>query len=482
MSSVSYRSDLDVGTLFLEAVDAKLKVPDFRFDRNVIDGELERTVDGASTLTLTVHDPRRVFLHSKVLDWEAEIGPGGEAQIAVDLRFDGVDWRLVKCEKAGNDLTLTFEDAIVAKLRLVTTPKKATRGKVTRAEFAHSLVSDAGAIPFYSPDEHLTVAIEPVKKKKKKKEDPDDIADPGMNLRQSLRMRDVGGVTYPAEVSQVRLAQKVLDVADSLKAPRKAALALIEAGMVESQLRNLAHGDSTSTGFLQVLESTAKGLNLNPRDVEDVAYIFLTKGFRTDPTLGGGGAIGIARRWPAVSAGAIAQACQGSAYPDRYDAMQKQANEFLDAYYGDGAHGSVESDRAVEKKLPYQFTRGGEDGEIENSWDALQRLAEEVHWRCFVTKGTVYFVSDDTLLRAKPVMLVNERSPESPGSTSTVTRGSTSSRRPCSPVPRAGWRGRGRWSSSSTWARRTGAGSSTRSAAPSSTPRPRSSSRAPRRR
>ncbi len=66
---------------------------------------MRRTIDGASTLTVTAADHRRKLLLSPVID---------ERSWAVAA---GMHFELVAVSKSGDDLTLTFEDAIVAALR-----------------------------------------------------------------------------------------------------------------------------------------------------------------------------------------------------------------------------------------------------------------------------------------------------------------------------------------------------------------------------
>lgn len=55
------------------------------------------------------------------------------------------------------------------------------------------------------------------------------------------------------------------------------------------------------------------------------------------------------------------------------------------------------------RALPYEFRRG-EGGVRESSWVALQRLAEEVGWRCYEVGGAVWFVSDDYLMAQPPLL------------------------------------------------------------------------------
>lgn len=101
------------------------------------------------------------------------------------------------------------------------------------------------------------------------------------------------------------------------KAPPKAALALWMAGIVESGLRNLNYGDRDSLGPLQVRE----GIHGRMTPFQQ-AMSFLTRGFT-----GRGGAIALSGSLG--SAGQVAQAVQGSAFPERYDQVRARALGYL---------------------------------------------------------------------------------------------------------------------------------------------------------
>jgi len=304
-------------------------------------------------------------------------------------------FRLCKVSKQGDDLTCTFEDLQVAELRLHKSPRKASRSKVTRAEFALSLVREVRpAIPFICPELHTQqplgitnakLRLNASTRARKRK--------PGLN--QDARALTIGG--SPADKGQIANLQRVLDVANSQMAPEKATLALIEACIVESSCRNLNYGDRDSRGILQVRQSTAQGMRIANRDVEACSNAFLTRGF-----YGKGGAISLARKHPDWSAGEIAQACQGSAFPGRYDKVKAEATKILAAYGG----GTGFTQEVVDSA--YQFRRGGASGQREDSWSCLQRLASEVKWHCFMSAGALYFISDTELMKAKPRLILHE--------------------------------------------------------------------------
>lgn len=95
-------------------------------------------------------------------------------------------------------------------------------------------------------------------------------------------------------------------------ASRKPAKALVEAGSVESNLRNLPYGDRDSTGSLQQRASSGYKHAQNPYLA---AVDFLKQAI---PQAGKYG-----------SAGQLAQAVQRSAYPGRYDQRSAQADALL---------------------------------------------------------------------------------------------------------------------------------------------------------
>lgn len=117
----------------------------------------------------------------------------------------------------------------------------------------------------------------------------------------------------------IRLA---LAQARRMAASFKVALALIEAGIVESGLRNLNYGDRDSLGFLQ--QRPSQGW-LHPMNISYAAWDFLRR------------AIPIQGRYG--TAGMLAQAVQRSAFPARYDQQQARALGILHAYGYD--HGGV---------------------------------------------------------------------------------------------------------------------------------------------
>lgn len=98
-----------------------------RVEEAVISAELERTIEGASTLTIVLHDRARALVDSDLFN----------SRVVVEI--DNLRFALVRVEKTNDDdFTLTFEDDAVNRLRGLRGPKRAFRDKVTRAEFVRS--------------------------------------------------------------------------------------------------------------------------------------------------------------------------------------------------------------------------------------------------------------------------------------------------------------------------------------------------------
>jgi hypothetical protein len=382
-------ADINVLDLVLDVVNRQARNLDAHIANSIISGEIERTIDGASTLTITVHDPDRALLRSGMFDFP----------YTVNVRLDRLQFRLCKVSKQDTDLTLTFEDLQVSELRAHRKPRKASRSAVTRAEFVLSLVREVRPpIKFICPELHVRqplgitnarLRLNASTRARQRK--------PGLN--QDVRALTIGGA--PADKGQIANLERVLDVASSQMAPDKATLALVEACIVESSCRNLDHGDRDSLGILQVRQSTAQGMRIASRDVEACANAFLTRGF-----YGKGGAISLARKHPDWTAGEIAQACQGSAFPGRYDQVKGEAQKIL-AAYGGGLGGSGGfTEQVVDSN--YTFRRGSTNGKPEDSWTCIQRLASEVQWHAFMSAGALYFISDPQLMKAKPRLVLHE--------------------------------------------------------------------------
>lgn len=142
----------------------------------------------------------------------------------------------------------------------------------------------------------------------------------------------------PASSEQKRILRRALQLADRWNAPYKAKVALVEALIVESEAKNLGSASADGYGSYGVLQG--RDIYHNRNDLMNPDYqvgVFLGRGKGGKKTgrkgfTGRGNAIGLAGS--GMKSGDIAQAIEGSAYPDRYQGVQKEAMRIVKALSG----------------------------------------------------------------------------------------------------------------------------------------------------
>lgn len=398
---------------------AQEEIVDTRIERLRIQSTLNRahlTVDVTNAITsgsVTDSFTSSPQITVECLDRGYKALNSGVFDDVVEIDLDGVKYRLVQVSLVDTEqLELTFEHKIVALLRQHKKFLAVQRGAMTRAQFIElmlrEIVGEFGEIVYVCPEINSVQPIAAPRKTGRSltrktissaRKTTTRRTDFGLT---SLQIRDWDGTTVTLSQTQLKNASVVLEAAYQAGATAKATLAVMEACLVEpaKPYENSSGGDSTSRGILQVLASTAKGMGVNPMDVAQVATAFLTRGFT-----GRGGAIALSQANPTWTAGQIAQAVQGSAFPGRYDQAQQGAQAVIDAYQqagGFAATGASALPGVLAATSQYNFTRG-RAGQTEDSYTCALRLAAEVQWRFFVSgRNAVYFVTDDDLLASAP--------------------------------------------------------------------------------
>jgi hypothetical protein len=333
--------------------------------------KLERTVEGASNITVRIHDPALSFLNSEAIQGP-EHGQLESFVVLEDQVFTIAGVHLLK----GHIVEVILEDESVYRLRQNKKALTMSRGSVTRAQFIKHMFAESG-VPLNAPEldkkQPQKTPEEETRAQKNKKHKPGLAAHAKLTVKQQ-----------PADAEQRQNIETALEAATSHQSSELAAIALLEAIIQEN--------DGRSPNILQLEPFNVSGDHVDPNDVAAVSALFLTKGFT-----GNGGAIALAKAHPTWNAGQIAQAVQGSAYPDAYQVWVKEATAMVNAFTG-GA-GLQESTTFVKE---YQYERkAGED-----SWAAARRLAEEVGWYLFIVDGEGHFYSGEYLKKGMPLMLV----------------------------------------------------------------------------
>lgn len=119
---------------------------------------------------------------------------------------------------------------------------------------------------------------------------------------------------------QAKVARTVLRQGEKARATSKEKLAAVETGLTESSLRNLSYGDADSQGWRQERTSIYGTGPKGPTNVPASAHRFFRE-VKTD-----------AGTSSAPTPGLLAQAAQGSAFPERYDERAPEAKAILRAY------------------------------------------------------------------------------------------------------------------------------------------------------
>jgi cell wall-associated NlpC family hydrolase len=379
------RDDVEVDTLviFIHG-KASLHLENF-----ITDASCERTIEGASTVTVTVNDPNNEIANSGMLTNKS------------DINVDGLYFRLAHVEKQGDALTLTFEDREVALLRRNKSFMKANRATTTRAEFVHSMVRQVKEerIRFFSPQEHVR---QPIAKSQDNNQTLNDLSREGGFAPNAL----ITVKGQPATQIQKKNIDTVLSVGRQMGVQDVLLEASIETITVESSAMNLSGGDGSSVGIFQQTNQLP-WTKRNRRDVAAASRTFFEQGLAYLQEH--------FRRTITISGPALAQAIQHSAFPGRYALYKQEAQHTLNAWTG-GESGGVGADPSIfigngGGAGVYEFSRGTIDelGRItkEDSWTCARRLADEVQWRCFMVSGTVYFIDDPYLFKSRPRMSIS---------------------------------------------------------------------------
>lgn len=343
----------------------------------VVEATLNRKIVGASELTLTVLDPRRKLLRSKLLE---------EAH---ELRLDGLHWKLVKVSAEGRNepLTLTYEPLIVYLLKQLFGPHKSFRDKMTRAEFAQARAYEARPRPkFIAPELHVVQDIASASSGQKAKKQAEESRGKGIGTHDPNLQ--VNG--RPATKAQADIIDRMLRTGESKGAATKVMEALVLAVIDESVVGTL------TDNLLEIEPESVSGFSGDPTNPEQAALGFLTGYEPSAP-----GALGVYKAHPDYSPAQIATTVQRNrdgAGP--YERFTEEGRAWVAAYGGGGEVGTTDFAR-------YAF----QQSKKESNWHLMTRLAGEVHWRCFESAAWLYFLDEPTLLRSPHRMLVSDVAP-----------------------------------------------------------------------
>lgn len=173
------------------------------------------------------------------------------------------------------------------------------------------------------------------------------------------------------------VAKRIIAIGADMGMDKRQILTALQAGLVESNLRNVNYGDRDSLGVFQQRPSMGWG---SPSQVRDVDYA--SRKFYSE----------LKKRWqPGKDNGWNAQNVQRSAFPDRYTKRWNDANRLFQMFGGEAGGDKIKIDipdprQAQDKDTALQDVLGVEDDlsefdddGIETMWyDAVAKMSDEV--------------------------------------------------------------------------------------------------------
>jgi hypothetical protein len=195
-----------------------------------------------------------------------------------------------------------------------------------------------------------------------------------------------------------------------MKVNRKLLVCAIMTAITETHLTNPdeANSDGDSCGVFQQRPSWGSTLDrMNPATSARLFYNAAIRVFNGDPHM---------------PYGPLCQAVQHSRFPERYALHRVEAERFATVYGVPGTDNEIPLSESNTQNVDigglggqYLFYRGEPDDTgtgkwlPENSWRCIQRLADEVSVRAFFVSGVFYWISDDTLMKSRPQMTIDEQ-------------------------------------------------------------------------
>lgn len=349
---------------------------------NLISAEIEYGMETSYQLTLSIFDPGEELINWKQL----------KEGLRVALRRSDIPgwdkFALVHVGTTGDIVDLTFEDEAIWRLRRAFGFDVVSRNVMTRAEFIYKLVREVThpTITFVSPQ---IFTKQPVSTGEDTAKLRDEDEDPGYGFTgDTIKVK--GAVATSTQKANIKT---VLDLGIAKKVMKTVLVAAVDTITEESTANNLDHGHLDSLGIFQQRAGWGSAKSrMNVKESAERFYSSAIKKFKDNT------------KWPPWRLSYEVQhnydvATKGEA---SYGRWTNEARRTVDAYLGDSAdsyRGS--SSRTVKvKTAKYEFTRGDiEKGERESTWDAARRLADEVDWRLYCYRGTIYYVDDNDLRR-----------------------------------------------------------------------------------
>jgi hypothetical protein len=373
--------DIDVSSFLIDVASRhKLEVD---FAESIVEGHIERSIEGASLISVTLNDSTKAILRSGMFGTNTN-----EKIPALDVKVEGMWFRLASFQKSGDEITLEFEDRIVFYLKSHKTPISASRAHTTRAEFIGRMARAVKKQPirYFCPELHVKQPIEGIKAHKPTERERRAELAGGL-----LSTTDLTFEGQALNKSQLQICEEVLDTGTSMGANRKVLISSLMCIMQESGIVNSKGHEGVDVGPFD--QNIHDGWPAN-NNVPDMAKAYFDHAIAND------------KANPKYTLAELVQSVQHSGAGAEKYAPHRADAEKIYTEYGEKGVGTAHPRTYIKE---YDFHVGLPDGpKGENYWEASERLAKEVNWRRFVVGNTLYFVKDDDLMKRKPVAEISE--------------------------------------------------------------------------
>ncbi len=381
--------------------------------------EIETQLEGSSFIKVHLIDPYWTLATSGFLT-VSEDGLLDKIQCEFPEQ-SGYWWQLVAIDPITNDmaqpnLTLVFEDRIVAWLREATGEKVAPPGTTTRAQFVKALLDEIG---LRDPAKKIEVVIlslnelQPVESKNATVQETVEsegnvnakgVLTPKAKAAAHAKINKTPGLGAGAAVTvkgvpissaQTAQANILLGEANAKGANQVATEALIFAAIAES---GLAAEAPNSHGYGGVLAGKVSDGTFKQDDSTGMADAFLDGGKGFESAL----ALSKASHNPVEVAVKVEKP---SVWPENAYASETGYEHFLaEAQAIIAAGGGIKGgtgDTSGESDIG-QLQRGTSQNPDESSWDCIQRLAKQVRWFAFTDGQRFFYMDGFDFRRQKP--------------------------------------------------------------------------------
>lgn len=321
-------------------------------------------------------------------------------QRPIDTVVGNVYFRLCAINSSQETVTLQFEDRAASYLRAKSGKLSWDRSQHTRAQFVAMLCRQAGC-------EYFIPEIDVKQPQLANKQTGSSVTtSPTASSHGISSMANLTVKGSPMNATQRKIATTICQIGEQLSAPADAVVAVLfdciyESGMGIDTTSNGAYGGVLG-GSVQTFAA-----NLSSATAEITSAFKGGNGYTSAIDLAKNNAGKIAfigsqctRPIPFDSSG-ISTQYEAQTVPGGINGTVSEATQIF-AAYGGVSETKSSTTLTTSSDTAYAFTRGAN----EDSWDCIQRLAEEVGWYAFARQNTLWFVSGNYLFSQDSQMVV----------------------------------------------------------------------------